>query len=479
MQKISFFAIMALLAFSAVAEVEKDEGVLVLTDANFDEELAKHTYLLVEFYAPWCGHCKKLAPEYARAAADLANNDPPYSIAKVDATVNTELAGRFGIKGFPTLFFFKNGNKVDYTGGRTQKEIVDWVLKKTKPAYAEIGCEALRTKIDENNLVFTYFGEAAHEHFETFKKVAESEIAEKYQVFYNHEKVCADLHGAKNLPSFTVFRKFDESPVHHHEGLTAENGINFLKSSSVPSLIEFSEDYIEPIFADQKSALMLFRSNADATGHAQKIFEEASQKFKGEILFVVSDIKEGIQSRLAEFVGIGENQLPAIRILDPAAGMKKFAYEGNVHELTLDHLKTFLDDFKAGKLVAHFKSAEIPVQDKDYVEVVGKTFHQIVMDPTKEVFVKYYAPWCGHCKKLAPIWEELATETKGASDLIIAKFDATANEADGVEIRGYPTLKFYPKGENKKAIDYDGERDLESFKNWLREKSESYRHHLD
>lgn len=126
------FTLAALCIVSAVNCVEWDapaeeDNVVVLTTATFDEFIAKYENILVEFYAPWCGHCKKLAPEYAKAAKALKEIATPVPLVKVDATAEKELAKKYGVRGYPTLKWFRKGAVTDYKGGRTEQTIVDWV----------------------------------------------------------------------------------------------------------------------------------------------------------------------------------------------------------------------------------------------------------------------------------------------------------------------------------------------------------------
>lgn len=111
------------------------DDVIELTDDNFDKLVLKSDDIwLVEFYAPWCGHCKNLAPHWAKAASELKGK---VKLGALDATVHTVKAGQYGIQGFPTIKYFPAGSKSassaeDYDGGRTASDIVSWASSKVE-----------------------------------------------------------------------------------------------------------------------------------------------------------------------------------------------------------------------------------------------------------------------------------------------------------------------------------------------------------
>uniref|UniRef100_A0A0K8R4G9 Protein disulfide-isomerase A6 homolog n=1 Tax=Ixodes ricinus TaxID=34613 RepID=A0A0K8R4G9_IXORI len=111
--------------------------VVELDESNFEElVLDSEDLWLVEFFAPWCGHCKNLAPHWEKAATELKGK---VKLGAVDATVHQGLASKYGIKGFPTIKFFPGGKKdsssaEEYNGGRTADDIVHWALEKAADA---------------------------------------------------------------------------------------------------------------------------------------------------------------------------------------------------------------------------------------------------------------------------------------------------------------------------------------------------------
>jgi len=143
---------------------------------------------------------------------------------------------------------------------------------------------------------------------------------------------------------------------------------------------------------------------------------------------------------------------------------KKYIFDQD-SELSRDSLSEFLQDYEEGKLSPFFKTEPVPESNPGPVIVaVGSTFDSIVA--SANVFMEFYAPWCGHCKSLAPVYEELgaAVWDQYGDEVIIAKIDATANDTPE-SVTGFPTLIFYPFG--GKPIKYSGARDLEAMKDFI------------
>ena len=130
MARLSCFLISVL----AVQSANAASSVLDLVPDNFDDiVLNSGKPALVEFFAPWCGHCKKLAPTYEELATNLEFAKDRVSIAKVDADAEKELGRKFGVQGFPTLKWFdgKSNTPADYQGARDLESLSSFVSERT------------------------------------------------------------------------------------------------------------------------------------------------------------------------------------------------------------------------------------------------------------------------------------------------------------------------------------------------------------
>lgn len=135
---------------------------------------------------------------------------------------------------------------------------------------------------------------------------------------------------------------------------------------------------------------------------------------------------------------------------------------------SLDALKTFVKE-EVAKRNAPAAEEEETVEEEEAKgpvrELTDKNFAEVTN--SGHTFVKFYAPWCGHCKRLAPTWEELASSVSDMEGVTIAKVDCTLNKEICSEngVRGYPTLFLFKDG--KREEKYSKGRDLESLKSYL------------
>ena len=166
-------------------------------------------------------------------------------------------------------------------------------------------------------------------------------------------------------------------------------------------MIEFTDDYIEPIFQKQAPAIFYFREGDNEDHKAQdEVFGKAAVENKGKLLFATSGVSEGIQVRVAEYLGIEKDTLPTVIIIGfEPSGISKFRFSGDHAKFSSDEITAFVDNWKAGKLEKFLKTEEIPETNDEPVKVVvGKNFNELVRDSDDDVLLEFYAPWCGHCK---------------------------------------------------------------------------------
>jgi len=266
-----------------------------------------------------------------------------------------------------------------------------------------------------------------------------------------------------DAPSVVVFKKGEENEVISGEALS--NVETAIKSAAVPLIDEISgENY--KFYQDAGLPLAFLFLNTAVQGekdnYLPKAFSVAKQT-RGQISWVWLDVAK--YGSHAGKMGLSGNVFPALAI--DKEGLH-YTYDES-KPITEEGLVEFGKQFVAGTIQPTFKSEEIPATNDGPVKIVVRNnWEQIVNDASKDVLVEFYAPWCGHCKHLAPIYEQLGEALKPISSVVIAKIDATANDVDPrLGIQGFPTLKLFPANNKQAPIDYNGDRSLADLQKFI------------
>lgn len=452
------------------------DQVLVLTKDNFTDITHNSPLILVEFYAPWCGHCKQLAPQYKKAADILHRANTNIKLAKVDATVEGEIAKQYGVEGYPTMKIFRAGEVFEYSGPRDTQGIVGYMMKQSEPPTSLIlSTKELNNELKgDTPLVFGFFNSEESPQYEAYAKAANEgreeplvfrhsvdvKFAQKYKVDVN--SVVVFLHRRAQSQHEPIMKRYTGSL-----DVSPEELIKSLKDLSKPLVGYRSRSNVESVFSHYP-VLVGYISNEDeedSFDYWRSKFIPLTKKYP-EITFAISD--EGEFKEELKMVGLGDKMEDIVVVLWTSQ-KEKYIYTED--EVTTDNINEFISDYKDGNLKPFLRSQPKPTKQTGPVTVVvGSTFQEIVEDTTRDVFIEFYAPWCGHCKALAPIYKSLAKKYKDNNKLVIAKFDATVNDAPGkYEFQGFPTIFFVAAGQDTKPVVYEGGRTVADMSKYLEE----------
>jgi protein disulfide-isomerase A6 len=220
---------------------------------------------------------------------------------------------------------------------------------------------------------------------------------------------------------------------------------------SASSVVELTPENFDSVVDGSKSVFVEFF--APWCGHCKNlapVWDELGEAMKSQSEVVIAKVDADAHRSLGERYGV--SGFPTLKLFKK--GGSTTAPEDFNGGREIDDLVKFVNENTG----ARGRVAKAPSK---VTVLTPENFDQVALDKNKLVFVEFYAPWCGHCKHLAPDWEKLGAAFQNEDKVVIAKVDADAHKSLGERygVTGFPTLKFFP-ADDKSGIAYDGARDL-------------------
>ncbi|KAH1064743.1 hypothetical protein J1N35_029730 [Gossypium stocksii] len=337
---------------SSTADQFKVDGkVLELDESNFDSAISSFDYILVDFYAPWCRHCKLLSPQLDEAAPVLAGLKEPIVIAKVNADKFTRLASKHDVDAYPTLKLFMHGVSMEYYGPRKADSLVQYLKKFVSTDVSIlISDSAISDFVEEAGTFFPIFiGFGLNETVLSnlavkYKKRAWFSVAKDFsdeaKVLYDMEKVPALVAIHPNFKQQSIFY----GPF---EGEFLED---FIKQNFLPPVVPLNHETLK-LLKDEKRKIVLTITadeNEDQTQNLIKLLKAAASTNR-DLVFGYFGLKQW-EDFADKFEANEKTKLPKIIVWDGDEDyFSVIGIESLDNEDQGSQISQFLEGYRQGK----------------------------------------------------------------------------------------------------------------------------------
>lgn len=442
------------------ASFPEEDHVMVLTKDNFYDAIETIDKLLVEFYAPWCDHCKQFAPEYVKAAEILKKKK--IRVAKIDGSENREIVDKYNVKGYPSLIYFVEGNPTDYTGVRTADGVVDWMTERQKKKIFKVeesgGFEIVMQK---KGPFAVFYGKISDSERSVYEFAALN--VKDFEFFESDKESDAVLAGV-TVPRIVVY--LDGEKFEYEGNVSTLDLVKFMEKFKPAKVHRFNDQTAKMIF-DYQSTTFFFLSDSETATSNSVLLKRLANEYKQTFIFTFCDLNSKPNgAKLSDALGILSSSQPIAVIVDFQDAFNKY----KTIDISPEGIEGFIKSYINKELTPYYKSQpeDTPESDNGVRIITGINYESIVMDPSKVVVVLYYTPEHPKCLEFLPKYERLAKETRRWKDLVVGKFDLSKNEVKGLKIKMIPAVKIFPK-DNKEGLIYGGQMIKSDLKDNLRQ----------
>jgi protein disulfide-isomerase A1 len=348
-----------LIPLSLSISISKDEAfsvngkVLELDESNFDSAISTFDFVLVDFYAPWCGHCKRLSPQLDEAAPILGSLKVPILIAKVNADKFTRLARKYEIDAFPSLKIFMHGVPVEYNGPRKADLLVRYLKKFVAPDVSVLDSDSAITDFVEAAGTYfpIYIGFGLNEPLISklaikYKKKAWFSVAKDFSedimVLYDFDKVPAlvSLHPSYDEKSI-FYGPFEEEFLE-----------DFVKQNLFPPAIPMNHDTLKALNDDERKIILTIVED-DTEEKAKKTIKllKAAASANRDLVFGYVGVKQW--EDFADTFGANKKtKLPKMVIWDgDEEYFSVIGFESIDEEDQATQISQFLEGYREGRTI--------------------------------------------------------------------------------------------------------------------------------